>query len=135
MKEKELIYMMALEEVKKLHLDDYHTEFLAQMVTRKKLHLDDYHTEFLAQMVTRKVRHPKEHVDDIAKKVMEKMPMIFMKKKKIMLVSTDKCLDELEMLLESSEYVPTEMLELGGENVSSVVKYFSKIVFEKLNAE
>ena len=116
MKEKELIYMMALEEVKKLHLDDYHTEFLAQMVTRK-------------------VRHPKEHVDDIAKKVMEKMPMIFMKKKKIMLVSTDKWLDELEMLLESSEYVPTEMLELGGENVSSVVKYFSKIVFEKLNAE
>ena len=116
MKEKELIYMMALEEVKKLHLDDYHTEFLAQMVTRK-------------------VRHPKEHVDDIAKKVMEKMPMIFMKKKKIMLVSTDKCLDELEMLLESSEYVPTEMLELGGENVSSVVKYFSKIVFEKLSAE
>ena len=113
MKEKERIYKIALNEVMQLGLDDYHTVFLALMVSRK-------------------IRHPQEHCDEISQKVMEKMPQVFKKKKYLIPISVNKTLDDLEELLE--KHATTEMLECGGENVSSVVKFFTRLVFDKLNA-
>lgn len=112
MKQKEIIYNIALEEVLKLKLDNYHTIFLANMVLRK-------------------VRHPEEKMDKIAAKTMKKMLFIY-EKKNLVEISSDKCLDNLEEALNRSNSVPQEWLV--GQEVSNVVKHLALMVIDKADA-
>ena len=100
MKNKTLIYNMAMKEVVNLKLDGYHTVFLANMVLRK-------------------IRHPEEKMDKIASKTMKKMRELS-EKKNLIEVSASKCLNQLEEALNDSKAVPDEWL--AGQSVSNVVK-------------
>lgn len=111
MKSKEILYNMALEEVLKIKIDDYHTVFLTNMVVRK-------------------IRHPEEKTDKIAEKVMKKMPDYYKKKKDVLVVSARKSLENLEAALDNSE-VPQEWMR--GQCVSHVVKELAKIVVNKFD--
>lgn len=114
MNPKELIYNTALAEVVKLHLDDYHTLFLANMVLRK-------------------IRHPEEKMDEISSKVMKKMTKIYKKKKNVIELSASKSLDKLEEKLEECKGIPENMY--AGKTVSNVVKGLCKKVLERLDEE
>ncbi len=113
MKNKKLIYNVALSEAEKLKLDKYHTCFLAEMVVRK-------------------LRHPEEKMDKIASKVMKEMKKNY-PKKDLVEVSASKCLDQLEVALNDSDAVPTEWLV--GQTVSHVVKKLAQIVFDQVATE
>lgn len=113
MKNKELLYNTAMEEAKKLQLDNYHTFFLAEMVVRK-------------------LRHPEEKMDKVAAKTMKTMKKNY-GKKDLVEVSSSKCLDQLEIALNDSNAVPPEWL--SGQTVSHVVKKVAEIVFERLDGE
>lgn len=80
--------------------------------------LDNYHTIFLTNMVVRKYRHPKEKINEIAIKVMQLMKKTSYKKD-LVIISSKKCLENLETALEDSD-VPSEWLT--GNIVSHVVK-------------
>ena len=113
---KVMIYNIILEEVMKLNLKD------------------GYNSIFLASMILRKIRHPEEDMREIALKVMKTMPVRYgredlqlidpqeelMKKlsrkainkseeeygkNDIVVVSIDKCLDQLEMALNVIEKI------------------------------
>ena len=111
MRNKELIFNVALDEVEQLGLDKYHTKFLANMVARK-------------------VRHPEEKMQVLAKKTMKKMPKLY-PKKDLVQVSTEKCLDQLEIALNDSSLVPEDWL--SGQTVSHVVKKLASKVVDVLN--
>lgn len=113
MKNKTLLYDAATEEVKKLKLDKYHTRFLVEMVVRK-------------------LRHPEEKMDKIATRAMKEMSKNY-GKKDLVVVSSSKCLDQLEIALDNSEAVPTEWL--SGQTVSHVVKKIAGIVLETVDGE
>lgn len=113
MNNKELIYAVAFAEAKKLGIDNYNTQFLANMVLRK-------------------IRHPEEKMNEIATKVMNKMCKIY-KNKKIVAVSSSKCLDQLQEKLDSSDNVPEELK--NGKVVSRVVKKLAAEIIENLDEE
>ena len=110
MKDKELIYATAFAEVKKFGLGNYHTDFLANMVLRK-------------------IRHPEEKMDRIATKVMEKMA----RKYKKLVISSTKCLDQLQEKLDMSDEVPENWK--SGQAVSRTVKKVAAKVIETLDDE
>ncbi len=138
---KVMIYNIILEEVMKLNLKD------------------GYNSIFLASMILRKIRHPEEDMREIAMKVMEKMPIRYgredlstedpnenkMKelsrkaikkdvedygKNDIVVVSIDKCLDQLEMALNDAN-LPEEWL--SEQIVGTTVKKLAARVIEKIN--
>lgn len=138
---KEMVYNMVLEEVMKLNLKD------------------GYNAIFLATMVLRKIRHPEENMREIALKVMKTMPVRYgredlsaedpqeelMKKlsrkainkseeeygkNDIVVVSIDKCLDQLEMALNDAN-LPEEWL--SEQIVGTTVKKLAARVIEKIN--
>ena len=96
----------------------------------KKLGIDNFNAEFLANMVLRKIRHPEEKMDVIAAKVMQK---ISVKDKKIVAVSSAKCLDQLQEKLDSSDNVPEDLK--NGKLVSRVVKKLAAKIIENLDEE
>ena len=114
MNSKEIIYNIALAEVVNLHLDDYHTLFLAQMVLRK-------------------IRHPEEKMDEISFKVMRKMSKLYKKKKDVLELSAEKSLDNLEEKLEDCQAIPECLY--AGKTVSNVVKYLVQKVLDILEEE
>lgn len=125
-----------------------------------KLNLKDgYNSIFLASMILRKIRHPEEDMREISRKVMKAMPVRYgrddlstedpqeelMKelsrkainkseedygKNDIVVVSIDKCLDNLEMAL-SEANIPEEWQK--EQLVGTVVKKLAKKVIEKIN--
>lgn len=138
---KEMVYNMVLEEVMKLNLKD------------------GYNSIFLATMVLRKIRHPEENMREISRKVMKKMPIRYGKddlssqnpqenkmkelsrkainkseeeygKNDIVEVSTDKCLDNLEMALNECN-LPEEWF--SEQIVGTTVKKLAKRVTKKIN--
>ena len=113
MNNKKIIFETALEEVKKLKLDKYHTRFLTEMVVRK-------------------LRHPEEKMDVIASKTMKVMKKNY-GKKNLVEVSASKSLNQLEEALNSSDAVPTEWL--SGQTVSHVVKILVAQVIEDADNE
>ena len=113
MKNKKLIFNVALAKVEELKLDKYHTYFLAEMVVRK-------------------LRHPEEKMDKIASKVMKEMKKNY-PKKNLVEVSAAKCLNQLEVALNDSDAVPAEWL--SGQTVSHVVKKLVQIVFDELDEQ
>ena len=86
-------------------------------------------TEFLANMVLRKIRHLEEKMDVIAMKVMEKTA----KKRKLLAISSSKCLEHLHEELDMAEQVPEEWKT--GQVVSRFVKKIAGIVIETLDDE
>ena len=111
MKNKQLMFNVALAKVQELELDKYHTYFLAEMVVRK-------------------LRHPEEKMDKSASKVMKIMKHNY-PKKGLVEVSASKCLNQLEVALNNSDAVPEEWL--SGQTVSHVVKKLAQFVFDKLD--
>ena len=138
---KVMIYNIILEEVMKLNLKD------------------GYNSIFLASMILRKIRHPEEDMREIALKVMKTMPVRYgredlqlidpqeelMKKlsrkainkseeeygkNDIVVVSIDKCLDQLEMALNDAN-LPEEWL--SEQIVGTTVKKLAARVIEKIN--
>ena len=138
---KEMMYNIVLEEVIKINLKD------------------GYNAIFLATMVLRKIRHPEENMREIALKVMKTMPVRYgredlsaedpqeelMKelsrkainkseedygKNDIVVVSIDKCLDNLEIALNDAN-LPEEWL--SEQIVGTTVKKLAAKVIEKIN--
>lgn len=140
---KEMVYNMVLEEVMKLNLKD------------------GYNAIFLATMVLRKIRHPEENMREIALKVMKTMPVRYgredlsdedpqeelMKelsrkainkseedygKNDIVVVSIDKCLDNLEIALSDEAKLPEELLN-EPQIVGATVKIIAKKVIDRID--
>lgn len=111
MKNKELIYNMALEEAEKLKMNGYQTRFLASMVLRK-------------------YRHRRENMIQLATKVMKVMPERYTEKKNLTAVSAKKSLDDLEIALNDSTTIDEDWL--SGQTVSHVVKKMVMIIGEEL---
>ena len=140
---KVMIYNIILEEVMKLNLKD------------------GYNSIFLASMILRKIRHPEEDMREIAMKVMEKMPIRYgredlstedphenkMKelsrkaikkdvedygKNDIVVVSIDKCLDNLEIALSDEAKLPEELLN-EPQIVGATVKIIAKKVIDRID--
>lgn len=113
MKRKEVIYNVALKEILQLKLDDYHTIFLANLVTRK-------------------IIYSEEELNQVISKTMHRMTKIYKQKRNIVEISAKKCKEQLEEALDSANSeVPDEWL--CGDMVSNVVKEITKIVIDELS--
>ena len=111
MKSKEIIYDSIISEIVKLQLDDYHTLFLANLILRR-------------------IRHPEEHMKERVTKVMKKMTVVYQKKKNVIEISSEKCLDILEEKLEECPNIPDHLY--SGRTVGNVVKFYTSKVMESL---